>query len=92
MPSSWLKIRNACFSSFLHTVHIFEQPGNVNVVTTCGLIVRCKTHNAPFLPKPDVVTNSRSSSELAENSSLKNTGSPTDILPHGPKFNKLSQT
>lgn len=49
-------------------------------------------HNAPFLPYPDVVTNSTSGSRLLENSSDKNAGSPIDTFPHGPTFNKLSQT
>lgn len=52
------------------TVHMSEHPGSSKVVTTCGLILLCRTHSAPFLPWPEHVTSSSSGSPpRAENSS-----------------------
>ena len=59
---------------------------------TWGRIERWRTQSAPFLPYPDVVKSSTSGSWLCENSSDRKAGSPIDILPHGPIFNKLSHT
>ena len=52
------------------TVHMSEQPGSSKVVTTCGLMLLCRTHSAPFFPWPEHVTNSSSGSPpRLENSS-----------------------
>ena len=44
----------------------------------------CRTDIAPFLPKPDVVTSSRSGSTELPNSSDRNAGSPIMHWPQGP--------
>lgn len=52
----------------------------------------CNTDNAPFFPKPDVVTSSRSGSTVLLNSSDRNAGSPITMLPQGAIFHIVSQT
>lgn len=59
---------------------------------TWGLIERCRMDSAPFLPCPEVVTNSTHGSTELSYSSLRKAGSPMATSPHGPMLSKLSIT